>query len=321
MGIRARVWLVQLLSLSLILGSAVTALAQQPEASRYFPETGHTARGPFLTYYDTRGGLEIFGYPLTDEFVDATTGVLVQYFQRARFEWHPENADPYKVQLGLLGQLLNRAMPRLGASQIPAANNPDCAYFAETGHAVCFSFLKYFNQKGGLDIFGFPTSEIVLENSRFVQYFQRARMEWYPERPAGQRVQLGLLGKIYYDFAGLDRSRLTPQPLSAADRRVTSLVVHASVENPITGRDGQQTVYVYVTDQQGQKLEGARVTLIAHLPKGDQALPLNLTSERGTTKVTFDVGRSTPGTAITLDVTAEFGTVAGDTRTSFLPWW
>lgn len=321
MRIRGRVWLIQLLSLTLILGSAITARAQQPDASRYFPETGHTVRGPFLTHYDTRGGLEIYGYPITDEFVDPTTGVLVQYFQRARFEWHPENPVPYTVQLGLLGQRLGRGTPPLAVNQVPAPNNPDCQYFSETGHSVCYSFLKFFEDKGGLDLFGFPISEIVLENSRFVQYFQRARMEWYPERPAGQRVQLGLLGKFYYEFAGLDRSRLTPQPISATERRVTSLVVHASVENPIAGRDGAQTVYVYVTDQQGQRLEGARVTLVAHLPQGDQALPLTPTGDRGTTKVTFEIGQTKPGAPITLDVTAEYGTVAGDTRTSFLPWW
>jgi hypothetical protein len=30
----------------------------------------------------------------------------VQYFERARLEWHPTNVDPYKVQMGLLGREL-----------------------------------------------------------------------------------------------------------------------------------------------------------------------------------------------------------------------
>jgi hypothetical protein len=32
----------------------------------------------------------------------------VQYFERARFEYHPENQPPYDVLLGLLGRQLFR---------------------------------------------------------------------------------------------------------------------------------------------------------------------------------------------------------------------
>ncbi len=56
-------------------------------------------------------------------------------------------------------------------------------------------FLDFFNTHGGLRIFGFPITEEFPLNGRTVQYFQRARMELYPENPAGQRVQLGVLGE------------------------------------------------------------------------------------------------------------------------------
>ena len=46
----------------------------------------------------------MFGYPISEPFVDPTTGYTIQYFERARFEYHPENAGtPYDVLLGLLG--------------------------------------------------------------------------------------------------------------------------------------------------------------------------------------------------------------------------
>ena len=73
-----------------------------------FAETNHNACNGFLAYFTKFGGVDAFGYPLTEEFtsVDPTTGrpTTMQYFQRARFEWHPGSApERYDVQLGLLG--------------------------------------------------------------------------------------------------------------------------------------------------------------------------------------------------------------------------
>jgi hypothetical protein len=79
----------------------------QPGA-RYFPETQHTMAAEFVGYWDSHGGLAIYGYPISEAFseVNAADGkrYMVQYFERNRFEYHPENAGtPYEVLLGLLG--------------------------------------------------------------------------------------------------------------------------------------------------------------------------------------------------------------------------
>ena len=50
------------------------------QATRYYPETGHNLTGAFLNYYDTHGGLPIFGYPLTEPFTE--NGRTVQYFEQ-----------------------------------------------------------------------------------------------------------------------------------------------------------------------------------------------------------------------------------------------
>jgi hypothetical protein len=68
-------------------------------------------------------------------------------------------------------------------------------YFPDTGHTVRGEFLDYFNAHGGLRVFGFPITEEFTLNGRVVQYFQRVRMELWPDKPAGQRVQLGALGE------------------------------------------------------------------------------------------------------------------------------
>ena len=68
----------------------------------------HVIQGGFLNYWQTYGGLAQFGYPLTDEIaeVSPTDGktYTVQYFERARFEFHPEFSGTFnEVELGLLG--------------------------------------------------------------------------------------------------------------------------------------------------------------------------------------------------------------------------
>ncbi len=78
--------------------------------SRYFPETGHWVGHGFLRYWERFGGLAVYGYPLTEEYQDPETGLTMQWFERARFEWHPgEWPERYDVLLGRLGaQLLAR---------------------------------------------------------------------------------------------------------------------------------------------------------------------------------------------------------------------
>jgi len=68
---------------------------------QFFEETGHFIGGGFWRHWRKRGGLMVFGYPLTDEFQE--DGRTVQYFERAVFEHHPENQEPYTVLLRRLG--------------------------------------------------------------------------------------------------------------------------------------------------------------------------------------------------------------------------
>ena len=83
---------------------------QAVAGARFFPETGHNLRGRFREYWEQRGGLAIYGFPITEEFeeISPTNGqkYRVQYFERARFEYHPENTAPNDVLLGHLGRQL-----------------------------------------------------------------------------------------------------------------------------------------------------------------------------------------------------------------------
>lgn len=96
-----------------------------PGAPHYFPETGHAIAPQFWAYWSSHGlefdgrpgksfqeSLALFGMPLSEATmeVNPTNGqlYLTQHFERARFEYHPENAGtPYTVLLGLLGRELS----------------------------------------------------------------------------------------------------------------------------------------------------------------------------------------------------------------------
>lgn len=81
-----------------------------PDATQiWFPQTGHNVPTDFYRYWSDGGGLAQFGLPLTEPFMqrleDGKT-YQVQYFERARFEWHPENPAPYAILLGQFGRMM-----------------------------------------------------------------------------------------------------------------------------------------------------------------------------------------------------------------------
>ncbi|MGI8423392.1 MAG: SpoIID/LytB domain-containing protein [Chloroflexota bacterium] len=179
-------------ALRLEMTNAVAARPNGP-SSQFFVETGHNVGGAFLDFFQRSGGLDIFGFPRTEELLE--DGRTVQYFQRAKLEYHVDKVGtPYDVQLALLGDTLT--LPRRPFSNTAAfASTAEHVFFPETSHGLHYGFLNYWRNRGGLDVFGYPISEELQEGGHTVQHFQRARFEYHPEH-AGTRydVQLGLLG-------------------------------------------------------------------------------------------------------------------------------
>ncbi len=168
--------------------------------SIYFEQTGHWISHGFLRYWEKFGGLPIFGYPITDEYTDPQTGLVTQYFERARLEWHP-GAWPsrYDVELGLLGVELAQKQGLTGSAPFQPASdgsNPNCTYYPQTSHWLCSGFRDYWRSHGGLAIFGYPISEEFTDPATglTVQYFERQRLEFHPENPPAWQVEGGLLG-------------------------------------------------------------------------------------------------------------------------------
>src|SRR4051812_14126748 len=95
------------LLLALVASLVPHTAAHAQESSRTFPQTGKTVSGKFLQYWDSHGGLAQQGYPISQQIQETsdTNGKIytVQYFERAVFEYHPENAGkPSEVLLQLL---------------------------------------------------------------------------------------------------------------------------------------------------------------------------------------------------------------------------
>ena len=198
----------------LLAGNAPVTRSQSAagESCRYFAQTEHYVCDAFLECFDARGGLEIFGYPLSEPFFDlAHDGLRVQYFQRARMEFHPGNPPLYQVQLGLLIDELGYSWPPVSIDDIPAPDDPNHRYFPETQHVVSHAFLDAFREKGGLDIFGYPRSDFLFEDGKVVQYFQRARMEWDRDN-AKRPIQLTNVGELYIERLGIPPECRGPVP-------------------------------------------------------------------------------------------------------------
>jgi hypothetical protein len=93
----------------------VPATADHPAGCRYLPATRHRLCGAFRLYWEGHGlelgddgisfreALALFGYPLSEEFVDPESGLITQYFERAVFEYHPGSPPGQRVLLRRLG--------------------------------------------------------------------------------------------------------------------------------------------------------------------------------------------------------------------------
>jgi hypothetical protein len=178
------------------------------EGSRIFPETGKTVRGLFFDYWNKHGSLSQQGYPISELFGETSDldgkPYTVQYFERAVFEYHPENAAPFNVLLSHLGTFQYRKKYPNGAPDQRSNTSPGSVLFRETGKRVGGRFLQYWQQNGGLAQQGYPISDEFTEVSDLngitytVQYFERAVFEMHPENKPPYDVLLSQLGTFRY---------------------------------------------------------------------------------------------------------------------------
>lgn len=170
--------------------------------------------GRIAAFWQQQGGLPVFGYPIGPAQNEQTERGqnMVQHFERARLELHPENQAPYDVLLARMGaEALQRQGRDWASMPKSAASMPH--FFAETGQAIAPEFWGYWSSHGlefdgrrgksfaeSLALFGMPLTPAQPETSPtdgktyLTQWFERARFELHPEYAGtADAVQLGLL--------------------------------------------------------------------------------------------------------------------------------
>lgn len=290
--------------------------AQEASGALYFPETGHTIQGVFLTFYNNaQDPLLVFGYPIT-ETMTSRDGRVVQYFQRARFELVTDSLGTQHVHLTPIGQALYKP------SETQSLNNPRaCQYFQSTGFFVCLQFLDFYRTNGEAGLFGNPISPSVYQNGILVQYFENARFEW---RTDGfqSRVVPSALGRMYFDLLGEDPVQLNPvEPKNATINPVLAIKVRAFVSKPVTRSSGDQTIFIIVRSQTNQGIPNAAGSVRIRLPDQSVQSIQFTTDAHGLAQASFGFSNQNVGEVIPIEITVIYQDLIGVTQTSFRTWY
>ncbi|CAN5649732.1 L,D-transpeptidase [soil metagenome] len=189
--------------------SAPAASAQSdwsPPSTVYIPESGQSIDGVFLSYWRANGGVSAFGNPITAEIT--VSGRIVQYYEYARFEYWPEDADGNVVHLGNIGeelrpQLVMRQgstavangavaeLARIARAWLPVTGNATSqettetfVYVSSTGHTVSNGFKSLWEATGGASYLGNPLTEEYEVGGNIYQVFERGQLAWNADKDA-----------------------------------------------------------------------------------------------------------------------------------------
>lgn len=214
-----------LVFLSVLLPAAPPAPAQA--AGRFFPQTGYSIDDPhFQDYFDHRGGVRTFGYPVSRKFT--LLGFPVQIFQRAVMQLYPDGRVqllnlldqglfPYTTINGAVfparDDALTKTAPLVGSPGYAAAilnwigriapnswNGMSVSFYHSFANTVGVSDVfptGGMNQKSmvgfDLEIWGVPTSQPAFDpqNTQFVyQRFQRGILHYDAKTNTTQGILL-----------------------------------------------------------------------------------------------------------------------------------
>jgi len=293
-----------------LLSTWAPAQAQSTD-SLFFPETGHSIKGGFLLFYKSAKDPQlVYGYPITEQMT-SRDGKTVQYFQRARFEL----TSTQTVQLSPLGTFTYQRKSPM------TINNPNACQVYPTGYPVCLTFLDFYKANGGPTQFGNPISPFESSEGLIVQYFEAARFEWRADRPADQRVVISELGRIYFDQLKEDPAQLKPieQSGNIIDP-VLSLKVRAFVLKAVTLKSGQQTVYIIVQNQISKPVSNATGKALVKLPDGTNQEFSFSTNASGIAQISFNFQDQKSGELVPIEITVNYQSITGTTKTSFRIW-
>lgn len=302
---------------AVVLGTGKDTRAQSSD-SVYVSETGHWIWGDFLRMYNSVSDpLLYFGYPITDDFADPITSQRVQYFQKARFDLVDTSQGP-QVQVALLGQLLHESGAPLADFPV---DGPNCRAF-DVGYSVCYAFLQFYDAYDGLNWFGNPVSDVEVVDGRYIQYFEKARMEWWPERPAGQRVVLSDVGRIYFDKVVANPELLKSSPPVNIAGNLLHPQVRVFALRSLIGPAESQTVFVVVQDQYLRPIPNAEIGVTLFFPDGTKEFfRLSESNDKGISQFSFTTGNLPEQSVVNIQAEVSVRGEIASGRSWFRFWW
>ena len=153
----------------------------------YYIARGHNVAAPFLAPWQSLGGADALGLPVTEAF--SYRGLPTQYFDDVALRIGPQG--PTTAPLGYIA-LGGDAAPR--ARELPASTPH--LYDRTTGHNMHGAFLDYWRRTGGARFWGPPISEEMQENGRTVQYVAGGEFTITPP-PHGRVILLPLARRLW----------------------------------------------------------------------------------------------------------------------------
>ncbi len=182
-----------------MLYTAVTAAAAgvAPRSATLFAQqTAIAVDSLFQGFYDRMGGAEVFGEPLTARY--ELDGRQVQLFENFLLEHWPEHSGTdYEVQPGLLGVKVS-GNRYFGQTQ-PFRDSSQIIYVPETRQSLRLGFLSFWRDRGGVNLFGYPVSEEVVDDGITAQWFQRGKLTYDADRTP--EIQIADLGRMWLSQA------------------------------------------------------------------------------------------------------------------------
>jgi hypothetical protein len=302
-----------------LLLSGCGLVAERPSA--LLPEdTGIPVGEQFADFYYEMGGAFLFGYPITEPFQPTETEPLVQYFQAMRLEY-----DGQQVQITPLGVW---AFAGIGSGVETYAAPPTARnrVFEEAGQAMMVwdEFLVFYEAHQGEMLLGLPLSSQLNEAGVRVQYFENGRLEWRPELPIGQRVQLSPLSQAHFqaEMTMIYRDGIrNAGPVPAADLNRAN--ISASVRAPILYAGDEQVLYVTVLRPDGRAVSDVQATVVISYDGEQLVYDLGQPDTEGKIRAHLPIAGVPPGKQVLLDIRvyAPGGREIGRETLGFRTWW
>ena len=207
----------------------------------------------------------ILGQPISHPFSNPENGNLTQYFRNFRLEAQTDEFGRISIIPSDLGTQLFDPMER---EMLIIDEN--CTHFSSNPFPVCHHFRQFYETHQGQALFGEPISYVFQQNNRFYQYFENTCLIW---EPISNTVSLAPLGENFLSTREPFRFTIVdpeyPELMIVDSVPTDELTVEYTVKHPFLSPEWEQTVTIYVSDQNGLPVENAGVTAWVILPDGE----------------------------------------------------